>query len=207
MTSANLSEEPIAIDNDEALARLGQIADAFLMHDREILQRCDDSVMASSTARRNSSAAPAASSRSPSRCPFDSPPLLAVGGHLKNVFALARGRFAYQSQHLGDLENLTGLNFFRESLAHLMRTFEIEPQTVVHDLHPGYLSTTLAKEWAAKRGLPLIAVQHHHAHIAACMAEHALSGPVIGLSLDGTGYGTDGKIWGGEVLIGRLDSF
>jgi hydrogenase maturation protein HypF len=204
MTSANLSEEPIAIDNDEALARLAHIADAFLMHDREILQRCDDSVMAlvdgaPQLIRRARGFVPLAVP-----LPFDSPPLLAVGGHLKNVFALARGRFVYQSQHLGDLENLAGLNFFRESLAHLMRTFEIEPQAVVHDLHPGYLSTTLAKEWAAERGLPLIAVQHHHAHIAACMAEHALTGPVIGLSLDGTGYGTDGKIWGGEVLIVQL---
>jgi hydrogenase maturation protein HypF len=121
------------------------------------------------------------------------------------VFALARGRFAYQSQHLGDLENVTGLDFFRESLAHLMHTFEIEPEAVVHDLHPGYLSTNWAKEWAAERGLRLIAVQHHHAHIAGCMAEHGLAGPVIGLSLDGTGYGTDGKIWGGEVLIVQLD--
>ena len=139
--------------------------------------------------------------------PFDAPPLLAVGGHLKNVFALARGHFAFQSQHLGDLEDLTGLNFFRESLAHLMRTFEIEPEWVAHDMHPGYLSTTLARNWAAERGLPLIAVQHHHAHVAGCMAEHSLTGPVIGLSLDGTGYGTDGKIWGGEVLIARLESF
>ncbi len=207
MTSANLSEEPIAIDNDEALARLGQIADAFLMHDREILQRCDDSVMAvvdgaPQLIRRARGFVPLAVP-----LPFDSPPLLAVGGHLKNVFTLSRGRFAYQSQHLGDLENLTGLNFFRESLRHLMCTFEIEPQVVVHDLHPGYLSTALAKEWAAERNLPLIAVQHHHAHIAACMAEHALPGPVIGLALDGTGYGTDGKIWGGEVLISHLDSF
>ncbi len=121
--------------------------------------------------------------------------------------AAARGRFAYQSQHLGDLENLTGLEFFRESLDHLMRTFEIEPQTVVHDLHPGYLSTQWAKDWASERGLPLIAVQHHHAHIAGCMAEHGLEGPVIGLALDGTGYGSDGKIWGGEVLIARLGSF
>jgi hydrogenase maturation protein HypF len=205
MTSANLSEEPIAIDNDEALARLAHIADAFLMHDREILQRCDDSVMAlvdgaPQLIRRARGFVPLAVPLS-----LDSPPLLAVGGHLKNVFALARGRFAYQSQHLGDLENLTGLNFFRESLAHLMRTFEIEPQVVVHDLHPGYLSTTLAKEWAAERGLPLIAVQHHHAHIAACMAEHEIEGPVIGLSLDGSGYGADGKIWGGEVLIVQLD--
>jgi hydrogenase maturation protein HypF len=205
MTSANLSEEPIAIENDEALARLGQIADAFLMHDREILQRCDDSVMAlvdgaPQLIRRARGFVPLAIP-----LPFDAPPLVAVGGHLKNVFALARGRFAYQSQHLGDLENITGLDFFRESLAHLMRTFEIEPQFVVHDMHPGYLSTNWAKEWAAERGLPLIAVQHHHAHIAACMAEHSLAGPVVGLSLDGTGYGTDGRIWGGEVLICGID--
>jgi hydrogenase maturation protein HypF len=205
MTSANLSEEPIAIENDEALARLGKIADTFLMHDREILQRCDDSVMAMVSGapqflRRARGFVPLAVS-----LPFDSPPLLAVGGHLKSVFALARGRFAYQSQHLGDLENLTGLEFFRESLGHLMHTFQIEPEVVVHDLHPGYLSTSWAKEWAAERGLPLIAVQHHHAHIAACMGEHSLSGPVIGLSLDGTGYGTDGRIWGGEVLIVQLD--
>ena len=207
MTSANLSEEPIAIDNDEALDRLNQIADGFLMHDREILQRCDDSVMAlvdraPQLIRRARGFVPLGVP-----LPFDSPPLLAVGGHLKNVFTLARGRFAYQSQHLGDLENLTGLNFFRRALAHLMRTFEVEPEAVVHDLHPGYLSTTLAKEWAAEHTLPLIAVQHHHAHIAACMAEHEIAGPVIGLALDGTGYGTDGKIWGGEVLVARLEGF
>ena len=209
MTSANLSEEPIAIDNDKAIARLGQIADAFLMHDREILQRCDDSVMtlvdgAPQLIRRARGFVPLAVP-----LPFDSPPLLAVGGHLKNVFALASGRFVYQSQHLGDLENLTGLDFFRESLAHLMHTFEIEPETVVHDLHPGYLSTSWAKEWAGERGQRLIAVQHHHAHIAGCMAEHSISGPVIGLALDGTGYGmdgrADGRIWGGEVLIVQLD--
>jgi hydrogenase maturation protein HypF len=207
MTSANLSEEPIAIDNDEALARLGQIADAFLMHDREILQRCDDSVMtvvdgAPQLIRRARGFVPLAVT-----LPFDSPPLLAVGGHLKSVFALASGRFMYQSQHLGDLENLVGLDFFRESLAHLTHTFEIEPETVVHDLHPGYLSTSWAKEWAGERGLRLIAVQHHHAHVAACMAENGIEGPVIGLSLDGTGYGTDGRIWGGEVLIARMDGF
>jgi len=139
--------------------------------------------------------------------PIDAPPLLAVGGHLKNVLALARGRFVYQSQHLGDLENLTGLEFFKESLDHLMRTFEIEPRIVVHDLHPGYLSTGWAKEFARERGLEIIGVQHHHAHVAGCMAEHGLASSVIGLALDGTGYGTDGKIWGGEVLICRLDGF
>ena len=221
MTSANLSEEPIAIDNDEARARLGGIADAFLMHDREILQRCDDSVMAvvdeaPQLIRRARGFVPLGV-----ELPLNAPPLLAVGGHLKNVFALARGRHVYQSQHLGDLENLTGLDFFKESLDHLMRTFEIEPETVAHDLHPGYLSTSWAKKWAGERGLPprgdgplrgdpglgLIAVQHHHAHVAGCMAEHGLEGPVIGLALDGTGYGTDGRIWGGEVLLSRLDGF
>ncbi|MGC1462083.1 MAG: carbamoyltransferase HypF [Terracidiphilus sp.] len=207
MTSANLSEEPIAIDNDEARSRLAAIADAFLFHDREILQRCDDSVTAvvdnaPQLIRRARGFVPLAIP-----LPLEAPPLLAVGGHLKNAFVLARGRFAYQSQHLGDLENLTGLNFFRESLDHLMCTFEIEPETVVHDMHPGYLSTEWAKQWASERNLPLIAVQHHHAHIAACMAEHALDSETIGLSLDGTGYGRDGRIWGGEVLISRLDSF
>lgn len=207
MTSANLSEEPIAIDNAEARTRLAAIADAFLMHDREILQRCDDSVLAlidgaPQFVRRARGYVPLAVP-----LPFETPPLLAVGGHLKNVFVLARGKFAYQSQHLGDLENPIGLEFFEESLSHLMHTFEIEPRTVAHDLHPGYLSTNWAKQWAGNRNLRLIGVQHHHAHIAACMAEHALSGPVIGLSLDGTGYGTDGRIWGGEVLICSHDRF
>jgi hydrogenase maturation protein HypF len=126
---------------------------------------------------------------------------------LKNVFALAQGRFVYQSQHLGDLENPTALELFCESLEHLMHTFEIEPRTVVHDLHPGYLSTEWAKKWVRERGLQLVGVQHHHAHVAGCMAEHGLTDSVIGLALDGTGYGTDGKIWGGEVLIARLDGF
>ena len=207
MTSANLSEEPIAIDNAEARTRLGAIADAFLMHNREILQRCDDSVVAlvdggPQLLRRARGYVPLGID-----LPLESPPTLAVGGHLKSVFTLARGRFAYQSQHLGDLENLTGLDFFAESLQHLMRTFEIEPQAVIHDLHPGYLSTTWAKQWAADHNLPTIAVQHHHAHIAACMGEHHIEGPVIGLSLDGTGYGTDGHIWGGEVLIAHMDRF
>lgn len=205
MTSANLSEEPIAIDNDEARARLGGIADAFLMHNREILQRCDDSVLAvvdgaPQFIRRARGFVPLAVP-----LPFDAPPLLAVGGHLKSVFTLARGLLAYQSQHLGDLENVTGLDFFRESLHHMMRTFEIDPEFVVHDLHPGYISTQWAKEWAQERRLPLIAVQHHHAHVAACMAEHGIAGAAIGLSLDGAGYGADGRIWGGEALICRLD--
>jgi hydrogenase maturation protein HypF len=207
MTSANLSEEPIAIDNDEARSRLAEIADAFLFHDREILQRCDDSVTAivddaPQIIRRARGFVPLGID-----LPLESPPLLAVGGHLKSVLTLACGRFAFQSQHLGDLEGPTALAFFEESLAHLMRTFEVEPEIVVHDTHPGYMSTEWAQRWAGERGLRLIAVQHHHAHIAACMAEHALDGPVIGLSLDGTGYGTDRRIWGGEVLICTLDGF
>ena len=202
MTSANLSEEPIAIDNDEARARLGDIADAFLMHDREILQRCDDSVTAivdgaPQLIRRARGFVPLGVA-----LPLDAPPLLAVGGHLKNVFALARGRFIYQSQHLGDLENLTGLDFFRESLAHLMHTFEIEPQAVVHDLHPGYLSTDMgAKNGLRERGLPSSPSSIITRTSPPAWPSMAFEGPVIGLSLDGTGYGTDGRIWGGEVLI------
>ncbi len=206
MTSANLSEEPIAIDNNEAQVRLAGIADSFLFHDREILQRCDDSVVAAvdgapQLLRRARGFVPLAV-----ETPFDAPPLLAVGGHLKNVFALARGPHVYQSQHLGDLEDLMGMKFFEESLAHFKRTFEVEPQTVVHDLHPEYVSTRWARRQVARRGLKSIAVQHHHAHVAGCMAEHGLT-EAIGLALDGTGYGTDGKIWGGEMLIARLDSF
>ena len=207
MTSANLSEEPIAIDNREALERLGAIADLFLLHDREILVRCDDSVAAvvggvPQLLRRARGFVPLAVD-----LPLDAEPMLAVGGQLKSAFALSRGRMVYQSQHLGDLENLAGLQFFEQSRSHLAQTFQIEPRAVIHDLHPGYLSTEWARRWAAERGLPLIGVQHHHAHIAACMAEHGVTDPVIGLALDGTGYGSDGTIWGGEVLLTRLDSF
>ena len=207
MTSANLSEEPIAIDNVEARTRLEKIVDGFLMHDREILQRCDDSVTeivngAPQLLRRARGYVPLGLS-----LPMESPPLLGVGGHLKNAFALAHGRVVYQSQHLGDLENLTGIEFFEESLDHFMRTFEIDPERIVHDMHPGYLSTNWAKERARERRLPLIAVQHHHAHIAGCMSEHCLTGPVIGIALDGTGYGTDGRVWGGELMICQYDGF
>ena len=205
MTSANLSEEPICIDNDEALARLGAIADFFLLHNRQILERCDDSVVAEvdhapQLIRRARGYVPLGVP-----LPVPAPPLLAVGGHLKNVFTLASGAHAYQSQHLGDLESPSALGFFGESLEHLMRTFEIEPQFVVHDMHPGYLSTNWAREFATERGLELIPVQHHHAHLAATIAEHRLSGPTLGLALDGTGYGTDGSLWGGELLLAEMD--
>ena len=203
MTSANLSEEPIAIANDEAVERLRGIADAFLMHDREILQRADDSVMcviegAPQFLRRSRGHVPL-----PVRLPMEAPPLLAVGGHLKSVFTLATGHHAYQSQHLGDLETVVSLDFFAEALEHFERIFQVEPEYVVHDLHPGYASTA----WAMQQPQAKIAVQHHHAHIAGCMAEHAISGPVIGLALDGTGYGADGCVWGGEVLIATLTGY
>ncbi len=207
MTSANLSEEPIAISNEEAVERLRGIADAFLVHDREILQRADDSVMAvvegsPQFVRRSRGHVPLPVKLPPETHP-ETPPLLAVGGHLKSVFALALGQHVYQSQHLGDLESVTSLEFFDEALAHFQRIFQITPEVVAHDLHPGYASTA----WALRRSEPKIAVQHHHAHIAACMAEHGLCGPVIGLALDGTGYGDDGRVWGGEVLLATFKGY
>jgi hydrogenase maturation protein HypF len=203
MTSANLSEEPIVIANDEAVERLRGIADAFLVHDREILQRADDSVMQvvegkPQFVRRSRGHVPL-----PMRLLQQTPPLLAVGGHLKSVFTLASGTYGHQSQHLGDLESVSSVDFFAEALEHFERIFEIAPQYVVHDLHPGYALIA----WAMQQPQPKIAVQHHHAHIAGCMAEHRLRGPVIGLALDGTGYGPDGCVWGGEVLIATLTGF
>jgi hydrogenase maturation protein HypF len=203
MTSANLSEEPIAISNEEAVERLRGIADAFLVHDRDILQRADDSVIQVVEGR------PQFVRRSRGHVPLpvallqETPPLLAVGGQLKSVFTLAKGTLGFQSQHLGDLESAASMDFFEEALEHFERIFNIAPKYVVHDLHPGYASTL----WALQQVQPNIGVQHHHAHIAGCMAEHGLRGPVIGLALDGTGYGVDGCVWGGEVLIVTLESF
>ena len=204
MTSGNLSEEPIAIDNHEAVARLGGIADFLLVHDREILLRCDDSVVRHSAGRvrqirRSRGYVPA-----PIRLHKEVPQILAVGGELKNTVCLTRGNLAFLSQHVGDLENTESFDFFREAIAYLSRILEIEPEIVTHDLHPDYLST----KWALNQtGVRLVGVQHHHAHIAACMAENRLDGRVIGLALDGTGYGTDGNIWGGEALIAGYASF
>jgi hydrogenase maturation protein HypF len=216
MTSGNLSEEPIAIGNDEALARLGPLADAFLLHDREIIQRCDDSVVRIFTAgsraihgspvraqgpspiplRRSRGYAPA-----PVILPFDSPPILAVGGELKNTFCLARGRYAFLSPHIGDMENAETLSAFEESIERYQRLFHTMPEIIAHDMHPGYLGTRWACDTA--HGRKLVPVQHHHAHAAACMADNGLSGkePVTALAFDGTGYGPDGAIWGAEVLV------
>jgi hydrogenase maturation protein HypF len=198
MTSGNLSEEPIAIDNDEAFRRLGQIADYFLNHDREIYLRSDDSIVRHAAGKTR----PIRRSRGfvpiPVFLKTKVPQILACGAELKNTICLTKESQAFVSQHIGDLENLATENFFRLTIDHLQRILDITPQIIACDLHPDYLST----QWAATQsGQPKVHVQHHHAHVAACMAEHQLDGPVIGLSFDGTGLGADRTVWGGEVLV------
>ena len=204
MTSGNLSEEPIAIDNCEAAARLTGIADAFLVHNREILLRCDDSVVKPIAGCVRQFRSSRGFVPEPLELHKEVPPILAVGGELKNTICLTRGREAFLSQHIGDLENSEGLDFFHEAVEHLQRILEIRPEIIAYDLHIGYLST----QWAlAQSGVRLEGVQHHHAHIASCMAENGIDGKVIGLALDGTGYGSDGAVWGGEALVTGYDGF
>ena len=198
MTSGNLSEEPIVVSNQEARERIGGVAAWFLTHNRDIYMRTDDSVVRTfegreRVLRRSRGYAPQTLDLGRTV-----PELLACGGELKNVFCLTKGRHAILSQHIGDLENYETLLFFEETLANLKKLFRVEPRAVAHDLHPLYLSTRYALELA---GLPKIGVQHHHAHIASCMAENGLGGEVIGVAFDGTGYGPDGAIWGGEFLV------
>jgi len=197
MTSGNLSEEPI-VSREEELTRLAPLADRFLTHDRAIQTRMDDSVVRVFRGRhlfvrRSRGFAP-----EPIDLGMPVRDLIAVGGELKNTFCLTTDHYAILSQHIGDLENYQTLEFFRETLDHMRRFFRVRPEAVAHDLHPGYLSTRAAFEMA---DLPRIGVQHHHAHVASCMAERRLAGKVIGVAFDGTGYGTDGAIWGGEVLL------
>lgn len=205
MTSGNLSEEPIATSNEDARQRLGRIADAFLVHDREIVARYDDSVVrvvgdAPVVLRRARGYAPL-----PLDLPIGTPePIVAVGPHLKNTFALVHDRTVYVSQHIGDLENLETLDHFHAVLDAYRRLFRVDPAVVARDMHPGYLSTNLAEDMDLER---VIAVQHHHAHLAAVAAEHGLTKPVIGLAFDGTGYGEDGHVWGAEVLTGDLTGY
>jgi hydrogenase maturation protein HypF len=204
MTSGNISEEPIAIDNAEAVERLRGLADYFLVHNREILLRADDSVVRvaggrARQVRRSRGYVPA-----PIFLKQELPPVLAVGGELKNTICLTRGREAFLSQHIGDLENLESYKFFGSTVAGLERILEVEPQILAYDFHPDYFST----RWALKQGgMSCVGVQHHHAHIASCMAENHLDGRVIGFALDGTGYGLDGNVWGGEVLVGDYRGF
>jgi hydrogenase maturation protein HypF len=204
MTSGNLSEEPIAIDNREAANRLNGLADYFLVHNRDILLRCDDSVVRvaggiTHQLRRSRGFVPV-----PVFLKDDQPSVLAVGGELKNTICLTKGKHAFLSQHVGDLENVESYSFFHEAVRHLEQILEIRPEIIAYDLHPDYFST----KWALQQsGVELVGVQHHHAHIASCMAENHLEGRVIGFALDGTGYGADGHIWGGEALIAGYEDF
>jgi len=218
MTSGNLSEEPIATGNDEARQRLADLADEFLLHDRDIHIRCDDSVLrvfesgiekgSSPNQGQPSSQYPLRRARGyapdPVQLPWKMPPLLAVGPELKNTFCLTRDQYAFISHHIGDLENYETLRAFEEGIDHYERLFRIKPRAFAYDLHPDYLATRYVLERSQHESLPSVAVQHHHAHLASCLAENQHPGdrPVIGLSLDGTGYGEDGAIWGGEVLLG-----
>jgi len=204
MTSANLSEEPIAIDNDDAFERLADIADYFLIHNRDIYLRSDDSILKHTAGhkryiRRSRGYVPI-----PIFLNQTVPAILACGAELKNTICLTKGDKAFLSQHIGDLENLITLDFFKLTVTHLERILEIKPERIACDMHPDYLSTRYAKE---QNQIPVIEVQHHHAHIVSCMAEHKLEGAVIGLAFDGTGYGTDGTIWGGEVLVAEATQF
>ena len=205
MTSGNAGDEPICLENDEALARLAGIADAWLLHDRGILRRADDSVVQCLDDgplffRRSRGFAPLPVIVRGSRA--SGPTVLAAGAELKNAVGLLKGDRCFLSPHVGDLENLATHDFFRETVRTLTALLECEPEALACDRHPGYHSSRWAREEAARRGLPLVEVQHHHAHMVATMAEHGLDGPVVGLILDGTGYGDDGTIWGGEILAG-----
>ena len=206
-TSGNLTDEPIATDEREALARLGHVADLFLVHDRPIERHCDDSVGWTldghfSLLRRARGWAPL-----PVRVTSTTPVVLAVGPHLKNTVALASGPHVFMSQHIGDLETPAALTAFERVIADFLRLYAVEPAAIAHDLHPDYLSTQWAVRIAAARGIPLVPVQHHHAHLAACLAEHRAEGPALGVIWDGTGLGTDGTIWGGEFLLGDAEGF
>lgn len=206
MTSSNFSEEPIAINNKEALERLSPLADAFLLHNRDIHMRCDDSVVKVDNdhmvfVRRSRGFAPF-----PVRLPFEVKPTLAVGGELKNTFCLTRDRYAFLSHHIGDMENVETHESFWQGIQHLSHVFHVKPEIVTHDLHPDYFTTQYAYQYTTN--VRNIGVQHHHAHIASCMADNGLDDRrVIGLSFDGSGYGTDGAIWGGEVLLASYADF
>ncbi len=205
LTSGNVSDEPIAYRDDDALERLAGIADAFLVHDRPIHIRTDDSVMRVRRGRER----PIRRSRGYVPRPVTMPwsferPVLAVGAELKNTFCVAKANRVFVSHHIGDLQNVETLRSFTEGIEHFCRIFDTAPQVIAHDLHPEYLSTRYAMDVT---GVDLVGVQHHHAHIASCLADNGHDGPVIGVAFDGTGFGTDGTIWGGEFLVADLEGF
>jgi hydrogenase maturation protein HypF len=206
MTSGNLSDEPIAFEDADALGRLGGIADLLLVHDRPIETRTDDSVVRALAGgsrqfvRRSRGYVPASLTLPD---PAE-PPILACGAELKNTFCVARGRRAWVSHHIGDLENYETLRSFTQGIEHFQRLLAVDPRVVAYDLHPEYLSTKYALELG---GVELVGVQHHHAHLAAVLAEHGEPGPAVGAIFDGTGYGLDGTVWGGELLVGDVAGF
>ncbi len=207
MTSGNLSEEPIAKDNDEALLRLGSIADYFLLHNRDIYARYDDSVYMveqgkPQAIRRARSYAPY-----PIHLPFKSRQILACGAELKNTFCLAKEQHAFLSQHIGDMENEETLGHFEDTIELYKKLFRVAPEVLAYDMHPEYLATKYALELGSARDFELVPVQHHHAHIVSCLVENGVEGPAIGVAFDGTGYGSDGHIWGGEFLVADWKSF
>ncbi|HMA18251.1 MAG TPA: Sua5/YciO/YrdC/YwlC family protein, partial [Thermoanaerobaculia bacterium] len=202
--SGNLSEEPIACGNAEAIARLSRIADGFLVHDRKIESRCDDSVVRviaghPTVLRRSRGWVPRSI---PVAVPFPEP-VLGCGGHLKNTFCIGLNGAAYLGPHIGDLENLETLAAYEEAIGRLEKFLKVRPEVIAHDAHPGYVSTVYARETRTGRK---VAVQHHHAHIVSAIAEHRLAGPVLGVAYDGTGYGDDGTAWGGEVMRTDMDA-
>ncbi len=204
MTSGNVSDEPIAFVDDDALERLAGIADCFLLHDRPIHTRTDDSVV------RVVRGAPVMLRRSRGHVPHSldlpvpGPPTLACGADLKSTFCVTKGSRAWVSHHVGDLEHYPALRAYRDGVEHFRELFAVAPRVVAHDLHPGYHSTRFALEI---EGVEHVGVQHHHAHLAACLAEHGVAGPAVGAIFDGTGYGTDATVWGGEILVGDLRGF
>ncbi len=209
MTSGNISDEPICTDNSDARNRLAVLADSFLMHDREILIRVDDSVMRvfqerAYPIRRSRGYAPY-----PVLLPWSSPSILATGSELKNTFCLTNNNYAFLSQHIGDMENYETLKSFEEGIAHFEKLFRANPIALACDLHPNYLATRYALDRAVEEQIPVVQVQHHHAHLASLMIEHGYNGsrPVIGVAFDGTGFGDDGTIWGGEFLVADYSGF
>ncbi|MBW7901389.1 MAG: carbamoyltransferase HypF [Rhodocyclaceae bacterium] len=206
-TSANPGGEPLVTANDEALLRLSEIADAYLIHDRDVVVRCDDSVVRAAPGgfqflRRARGYTPRAI-----KLPYPGPATLAVGGWYKNTVCVTRGNEAFVSQHVGDLDNVATCTFLEETVAHLLAVLQVKPERVAHDLHPDFHSTRFAADYARARGLPTVAVQHHHAHLAALLAEHGIREPTIGLALDGVGLGSDGGAWGGELLRAERRDF
>lgn len=207
LTSGNISDEPIITDDDTAAVELGRISDAIISYNRKIINRCDDSVVRiidnkPTLIRRSRGYVP-----SPVDLHLDAGNILALGAGQKNTFCLGKGKQAILSQYIGDISNLETYEFMKEALERFSLIFRFTPEAIACDLHPDYLSARLASEMSKELGIPLLRIQHHHAHIASCMAENRLDERIIGISFDGTGYGTDGTIWGGEFLIAGLTDF